>query len=308
MKHVLIVGNGLIGQELARQLTELGITSTFFTSKDDRHTFASQIQATDVVFIAISTKDRGEAALGYVMEATTLGHPVVTCEKGALAYHFHTLRRSLPKLGFNAVVGGGCGMLNLLHNATDPINHLFAVVNGTLNFLFSKFNPEIGIDVVLAEAKALGLCEPGADTIEQVMKFELIDILRKMTILSNVVIMDEHATPITPDTFTYSHIDDYDIPDLLKSGKRFVVSMARKKSRPPQPGIWARIDGWVIQGGFVEQKDHDFREFPFPYEANNALQCWFGEDAMSMVIGPGAGSAPTARAMIRDARRLLRNK
>lgn len=309
MKNVLIVGNGLIGQELARQLKQKGVSSTFFTSKDDRHLFAQKAKGADIIFITISTKDRGQIALGYILEALNLGHLVVTCEKGALAYNFSTLQEYIPRLGFNAVVGGGSGLLELLRDPVDPITQLYAVINGTLNFLFSTYDPNLGIETALAEAKKLGLCEPGANSLERVVKQELTDILRKMTVLSCFVI-SEHTTPITPDTFVYSHIDDYDIPTLLKSGKRFIVSMTKKRGKPLHPGISARIDGWVIQGGFMDQSD--IPSFPFPYRANNAMQCYFGENkSMGMISGPGAGAIPTAKAMIRDAYRLLtenRNK
>lgn len=302
MKNVLIVGNGLIGKELAKQLGEKGISSTFFTSRDDRHLFAQKAKGADVIFITISTRDRGQIALGYILEALNLGHPVVTCEKGALAYNFSTLREYIPRLGFNAVVGGGSGILKLLRDPVDSVTQLYAVINGTLNFLFSTFDPKVGIEPVLTEAKRLGLCEPGAGSLEKVVKQELTDVLRKMTVLSCFVI-NEHATPITPDTFVYSHIDDYDIPALLKSGKRFVVSMTKKRGRPLNPGISARIDGWVIQGGFIDPSE--IPSFPFPFGANNLMQCYFGENkSMGMISGPGAGAEPTAKAMIEDAYRL----
>jgi homoserine dehydrogenase len=307
MKRALIVGKGLIGKELQKQLEGIGVTSTFFTSKNPRHTFSEKAQQADVVFIAISTKDRGQIALAYIIEAIALKRPVVTCEKGALAYNFQALRDSLPKIGFNAAIGGGCGMLDMLRGKTDKVVLLHAVLNGTLNHLFSTHDPTIGIEASLANAQTLGLCEPGGGSnITRVVKRELTDILWKMTLLTNVLLIDAHTAPITPESFTYSHIDDYDIPALLASGKRFVVSILKKRIRPPQPGISALIDGLVIHGGFVHQKEIPF--FPFPYGAGNLLRCEFSNNTMEMIGGIGAGATPTARRMIEDAKILIKNR
>ncbi len=305
MKRALIVGNGHIGVELEKQLTDIGVHNTFFTSYNHRHTFAKKAQAADIVFITISTRDRGQTALGYIIETLALNRPVVTCEKGALAYNFHALRESLSKIGFNASFGGGCGMLDMLRGKTDKVLILHAVLNGTLNYLFSTFDPKMGIDMSLTNTTAKGLCKTSHDNdISKVIKLELTDILLKITILTNILLIDAHTAPITPESFTYSHIDDYDIPALLSSKKQFVVSILKRRIRPPQPGISARIDGLIIHGGFVHQSEIPF--FPFPFGINNALRCEFNNNSMEMISGPGAGATHTARQMIRDAQNLFK--
>lgn len=303
MKHALIVGNGNIGTELEKQLKEIGVISTFFTSHNHRYTFAKKAQAADIVFITISTRDRGQIALGYIIETLALNRPVVTCENGALAYNFQALRESLSKIGFNAAFGGGCGMLDMLRNKTDKILILHAVLNGTLNYLFSTFDPKMGIDVSLNNARAKGLCKTSHENdISKVIKLELTDVLLKITILTNILLIDAHTAPITPESFTYSHIDDYDIPTLFSSRKQFVVSILKRRIRPPQPGISARIDGLIIHGGFVHQSEIPF--FPFPYGANNALRCEFNNNSMGMISGPGTSAIYIARQMIKDGQNL----
>src|SRR3989344_7683683 len=89
----------------------------------------------DIMFLAIPTVNRGEAARDYIQDCVNMGIPIVTCEKGALAYHAKVLDPSLNLIGFTAAVGGGTQLLRYVRDRrlNKRKVKIHAVLNGTLN-------------------------------------------------------------------------------------------------------------------------------------------------------------------------------
>ena len=91
--NALIVGKGRIGYAVAREWESRGGKASFFTSKDDRSQFVKRAESNDIVFLAIPTRDNGEIALEYINDSVVEARkPIVTCEKGAFAYHFKQIK------------------------------------------------------------------------------------------------------------------------------------------------------------------------------------------------------------------------
>jgi len=156
----LIVGKGGIGRELARQLVPLGWPIVFSEVRNEMSYFAKEVEQADIVFVCISTKDKGEAALQYITYALAAGKYVVTAEKGALAYHFETLKPYLSKIGFTATVGGGSELLDMFSSLGAPRpKKINGFVNGTVNFLSWGLSQEMEPKDVLAAAFEKGLPE-----------------------------------------------------------------------------------------------------------------------------------------------------
>jgi homoserine dehydrogenase len=187
MKTLIVGGNGHVGQALSKQLIKLGHSVSLFGSRDNRLTFTDRVSRADVVFMTIPTCDTGEIALGYHLEALVAGKSMITCEKGALAYHYGKLKLylDLGKIGYTATVGGGSGILSLFLFPHLHLKQIVGVVNGTLNFLFSECARGKDPYQVLAHASRLGLCEPGQSSLAGVVNGEIQDMVLKLVNLVN---------------------------------------------------------------------------------------------------------------------------
>ncbi len=292
MKKAIIIGNGSIGSEVGRQIMELGWEVVAVVERGDEWESLSA----DVVFLAIPT-DNGESALKYIEHFVKRDIPVVTCEKGALAHHFDKLAPHLHMVGFNATVGGGTRILSYLRSRNpEKIDSVLGVLNGTLNFIFSKLD-EISAAEVLKEVLEKKYAEPGANTFEEIIKGELGDLHKKGIILANF-------SGLVKDVFTPSKDFVISKDVLVKALEnpriyRFIFSM----SRIPLDiiGVVYESEGWHVQMGLCDVSNFGI---DLPKGVNNALYIKEGESTYT-IIGPGAGPIPTALAMIADAKELL---
>ena len=99
--NVGIIGTGNIANHLSERLGNLGIKTSYMLGSAEANTHKKLLHKylPYAVFLAISTKDKGEAAKSYIGECLSFGVPVITCEKGALAYFGQQLRKQLALIG-----------------------------------------------------------------------------------------------------------------------------------------------------------------------------------------------------------------
>lgn len=298
MKFIIVGGLGLVGQATHRQLQLRGCQIESFTSRDDRRTFRSRLAGVDGVFLAISTRDSGEVALEYIADTLNEGVPVVTAEKGSLAYHFDVLRHSLDRIGFSATVGGGSGMLELLRHPHRPFVRLRGVVNGTCNYLFAEEGDPL---VILKRAQALGLCEPGASGLAETVNAEIKDIILKLCILFNLSgVWDECLVP--GDLGEVLFAEEEIIRLILTRRYKLVVEISPYVPRREPLGVHGRKGPWSIRAEFVDTGSVDFRS---PKGAENILVTTDCAENVSTAFGLGAGPNPTASAMVSDMLRMV---
>ncbi len=314
MKKILIVGAGGIGQHLFDRLKSQGFHG-WMTTQRDRQVFKRSWLKTkkpDAVFVAISTPDwdKGRAAEYYILSCVEAGIPVITCEKGALAYHADVLKPHLGKIGFSATVGGGTRMLKYVqgkHLANRQVK-ISAVINGTLNFIFSQMSCGTTLDESCRQAIQLGYAEPGADDPISLINGELRDVLMKTCVFFNTVLATDEI--ITPDYFGKFELTTDDLESLNQVGKdyRLIVSF----SNHPKPQVSQTFgeefslhshDGWHITGGF-RQISHTPQLYSWlPGGVGNAVNIVDGELGSGgeyTLSGPGAGREPTTSAMLAD--------
>jgi homoserine dehydrogenase len=304
--NVLIVGNGQMGQAVARVGSFRGHKSSFFTSRDERSQFLARAAENDVVCIAISTHDTGEAALGYILDAMRAGKPVALCEKGSLAYHFDEIRPYLGRIGYTAAAGGASGMLSLFSFPHLGLERIIGIVNGSLNFEFSECARNKDPYQVYSYIQRLGLCEPEkGSSLSGFVNGEVRDIVLKASIIFN-------RSGISDETLSASEFgeiclfEDEVLRQLARKSMRFVVSIAKK----PNPAIddhlydclRVRKGEWHIEIGLAHMSLLPF--CPFPERQQNALVI---EDyaGSTQITGIGAGPIPTAATMIMDAQNLV---
>jgi len=304
MKTLIVGGNGHVGQALSWQLSRLGHSVSLFGSRDSRTTYLAHVAESDVVFIAIPTRDKGEIALGYILEALNKGKPVITCEKGALAYHYEKLKPYLSQIGYMATVGGGSGMLSLLSSPQIQLKRIVGVVNGTLNFMFSEYARIKDTKKLLAEVGQLGLCEPGQLDLGSVCNAEIHDMILKLVNVFNLSGVSDKVLHVSELGSLYLCESEI-LYQLKKQTRRFVISISKERSLSTDSlydclHVWK--DGWCAEIGIVEVTSQPFKMLPRFEENTLLIEDYAG---VTQIMGKGAGAIPTAGAMISDMSKVL---
>lgn len=329
-KRIGIIGFGKIGKHLYQQARQMGWNVVFvFTSKyvyfDGRGEISEQpkdslvnwqkyCENVDVVFLAIPTSDSGFTAQKYISFLAKRNIPIITCEKGALANYFSRLKLLLPKIGYGATVGGGSGMIYFLQQRFfSGMQEVHAILNGTLNYIFTDLAMGNPLGHIIEEVKMLGYAEPGKNNpIQLILNEACLDATKKAAILFNLCF----GSPVPLRARDIAVIlDEEMVKDAIvqAADRRFVVSFYKADIFRPDtnniPAFCHVIDRWVIKGGFVRMDNPLIARLchATPWVNNGILTVEgnAGADGVYVSAGPGAGASPTTAAMIRDAERLL---
>ncbi|SCH72332.1 MULTISPECIES: homoserine dehydrogenase [unclassified Romboutsia] len=127
-------------------------------------------------------------SLEYIKRALECKINVVTANKDLLAEYGDELVRLAKEnnvtIKFEASVGGGIPVLKPLIESLEGncINSIYAILNGTTNFILSKmYNENLSYDVALKQAQDLGFAESNPES--DVLGY---DAARKLSILSTL--------------------------------------------------------------------------------------------------------------------------
>jgi homoserine dehydrogenase len=237
-----------------------------------------------------------EPARGYLLEAIERGKHVVTANKALLAAHgdelFAAAERRGVDLYYEASVGGGVPIIRALREglASDRIDQLIAIVNGTSNFLLTAMTDEgRRFDEVLKEAQEKGYAEadPGLDV-------DGWDAAHKLCVL-------------VPLCFgTRIHINQVLVEGLrgiepidLKYAERFgYVIKPLVIAKDHGDSVEARVHPTLIPRRFMLASVNGV--YNAVYVSSYAL-------GQSMYYGRGAGMMPTAVAVVSDVIEVSRN-
>ena len=307
----LIVGNGKVGRALSRVLSANGWEYSFFTGRTVNADFLQEAKLADVIFLAMTTKGRGEEAIRYILACVELNKIVIPAEKAAMAYHYEIIRPYLRKnIGFATTVGGSSNPLSLFEGR-DPasIQSVIGIVNGSLNFL-SWFiqTGKGGIDDALRVAFEKELLDSSSTSLHQIVDAEISDALKKAVIICKRAGI---GADISPELFSYWRLSDDEYLRLLsrKEQTRFVVSIERKDKRVmPQNGFDLYVRPWHIQGRFLDNASEAMRGLDTYAEENCLIVNSSLNDGWESVSGIGAGSKITAEAMFAEALAYISNK
>jgi homoserine dehydrogenase len=231
-----------------------------------------------------------------VLTAIAAGRHVVTANKALLAAHGSEIFAAAAARGvdvyYEAAVCGGVPIIRVLREglASDRVEHLLGIVNGTSNFVLSTM-AETGRTFadVLAEAQALGYAE--ADPSLDVGGDDAADKLAILVGLCFATTMDgsrihrEGITEIDPIDFEYAERFGYVIKPLAICRDHGTAIEARVHPALV-PANWLLAD---VSG------------------AKNALYVHSYALGPSMYYGAGAGMLPTAMAVVSDAIEICRN-
>ncbi|MFJ5964677.1 homoserine dehydrogenase [Bacillus sp. NPDC093026] len=232
----------------------------------------------------------------YLIDALNEKKHVITANKDLMALYgtelSHVAKENGCDLYYEASVAGGIPILRTLEEglASDRITKMMGIVNGTTNFILTKMNVEkSAYEDVLKEAQDLGFAEadPTADV-------EGLDAARKMAILArlgfsmNVELEDVKVKGI-------SAISDED----MNFSKRFGYTMKLI-------GI-AQRDGDKVEVSVQPTLLPDHHPLSSVNNEFNAVYVYGSAVGETMFYGPGAGSLPTATAVVSDLMAVMKN-
>jgi homoserine dehydrogenase len=224
-----------------------------------------------------------------VLKAIENGKHVVTANKALIAMHgneiFEAAQQKGVMVAFEAAVAGGIPIIKAVREglAANRIEWIAGIINGTGNFILTEMRDK-GREFadVLKEAQALGYAEA-----DPTFDVEGIDAAHKLTILGSIAFgiplqfektYTEGITKIEPQDVEYADQFGYRIKHLGIARKTEAgIEMRVHPTMIPQRRLIANVDGVM-----------------------NAVLVKGDAVGPTLYYGAGAGSEPTASAVVAD--------
>jgi homoserine dehydrogenase len=228
-------------------------------------------------------------ARALVMEAIAAGKHVVTANKALLAVHGTEIFEAAQKRGvmvaFEAAVAGGIPIIKALREglSANRIQWVAGIINGTTNFILSEMRDKgLDFDVVLKEAQRLGYAEA-----DPTFDIEGVDAAHKATLMSAIAF----GIPVQ---FDKAYVEG--ITKLSGADIRYAEQLGY---RIKLLGIAKRAEGGIelrVHPSLIPAK----RLIANVEGAMNAVVVQGDAVGTTLYYGKGAGSEPTASAVIAD--------
>ncbi len=317
MINIAILGFGVVGsgvaevisrnsKELAERLDgeELNIKHILDLREFPDHPLGDRVTSDfnkiledEDVFLVVETMGGSHPAYEFSKQALLAGKSVVTSNKEVVANFGAELleiaRQNNIGYLFEASVGGGIPIIRPMWQclAANKINSVAGILNGTCNYILTKMEKEkTDFATALAQAQELGYAErnPAADV-------EGTDTCRKISILTSLAfgkhvrpekVLCEGITKITYDDISYARRNGFAIKLLgisKKADDGKVYALTAPHFVPETNSISGVNDvynGILVEGNVVQ----------------DVLFC-----------GRGAGSLPTASAVMADVLDVIRD-
>jgi homoserine dehydrogenase len=224
-----------------------------------------------------------------VLEAIAAGKHVVTANKALLAVHgteiFAAAQAKGVMVAFEAAVAGGIPIIKALREGltANSIQWIAGIINGTTNFILSEMRDK-GMDfaVALKEAQRLGYAEA-----DPTFDIEGVDAAHKVTLMSAIAF----GIPVQ---FDKAHVEG-----ITKLAAQDIKYAEQLGYRIKLLGITRRAAGGIelrVHPALVPAK----RLLANVEGAMNAVVVHGDAVGTTLYYGKGAGSEPTASAVIAD--------
>ena len=230
-----------------------------------------------------------QPAADYMERALRAGKSVVTANKMALALHWQALQQAAEESGsglyYEASVGGAMPIIRMLQHSlqANHITRLTAIINGTTNYLLTRMTEEkLDFAPVLADAQRLGLAEP-----DPTADVEGEDASYKLSILSSLA-FHAHIPVSAIQREGMTHITQVDIQCARDMG--YMIKLVAAASRDDEV-----VDAYVSP--VLVPVSHPLASVKGAFNAVYLHGHAFDD---MMIYGRGAGSAPTASAIVSD--------
>lgn len=224
-----------------------------------------------------------------MLEAIAAGKHVVTANKALLAVHgteiFEAASRKGVMVAFEAAVAGGIPIIKALREGltANRIEWVAGIINGTTNYILSEMRDKgLAFDVALKEAQRLGYAEA-----DPTFDIEGIDAAHKAAIMSAIAF----GTPVQFDKAYVegiTRLEPIDIRYAEQLGYRIkLLGMTRRRD----DGVELRVHPTLVPAQ---------RLIANVEGAMNAVVVHGDAVGTTLYYGKGAGSEPTASAVIAD--------
>lgn len=224
-----------------------------------------------------------------VLAAIENGKHVVTANKALIALHgneiFAAAKTKGVKVAYEASVAGGIPVIKAIREglAANQIDWLVGIINGTGNFILTEMRDKgRPFDEVLKEAQELGYAEA-----DPTFDVEGIDAAHKLTILASIAFgipldfektYTEGISKVSTDDVEYAKELGYEIKHLGIARKTDTgIELRVHPTLVPEKQLIANVNGVM-----------------------NAVMVMADAVGPTMYYGAGAGSEPTASAVVAD--------
>ncbi len=230
-----------------------------------------------------------EPARILVLQAIANGKHIVTANKALIAIHGNEIFKAAQESGvmvtFEAAVAAGVPIIKAIREglSANRIEWLAGIINGTGNFILTEMRDKgRQFEDVLKEAQALGYAES-----DPTFDVEGIDAAHKLTILASIAfgiplqfdsVYVEGISKISTDDVKYAEELGYRIKHLGVARKKLSgVELRVHPTLIPERRLIANVNG--VMNAVVVKSD---------------------AVGSTLYYGPGAGSEPTASAVVAD--------
>ncbi|WP_107995947.1 homoserine dehydrogenase [Trichococcus paludicola] len=292
--------NQVVGQEVVIKTVldrDIDKCKTFFSEAVHCTDNFDEILNDEEISIIVELIGYVPVAKDYISKALAAGKHVVSANKDLVALHGKELV-TLAKANkcdflYEAAVAGGVPILRAITEsfASDNIQKVMGIVNGTTNFMMTKMDKEgYSYDEALALAQELGFAEknPTSDV-------DGLDAARKMVILARLAF---GTNDVTLDDVAVTGIRNVSINDIkLANRLGYKIKLI---------GTAEKIDDSVnVEVGpvFVPESH------PLASVNNEMNAVFVAGEALgeTMFYGAGAGELPTATAVVSDVMNIAKN-
>ena len=224
-----------------------------------------------------------------VLEAIAAGKHVVTANKALLAVHGTEIFAAASARGvmvaFEAAVAGGIPIIKALREGltANRIEWAAGIINGTTNFILSEMRDKgLDFDVALKEAQRLGYAEA-----DPTFDIEGVDAAHKATLMSAIAF----GIPVQFDKAYIEGITQLSAADIKYAEQLgYRIKLLGITKRTPK-GVELRVHPSLVPAK---------RLIANVEGAMNAVMVQGDAVGTTLYYGKGAGSEPTASAVIAD--------
>jgi homoserine dehydrogenase len=249
---------------------------------------SSEILNDKDINLVVELINDSDQALFIVKEALSKGKHVVSANKKLIAEHLEELlvlaKKHRVSFLYEASVGGSIPIIRNLEEYynNDSLSSIQGIVNGTTNYILTQANYGVPYAEALSKAQELGFAE-----LDPTLDVDGFDSKYKLTLL----IKHAFGTTVDPsDLFNYGirQVKEKDVAYAAEKGLRIKLFARAEK-------IGNQIAGFVAPH-FI-QPSHP--AFQVDHEFNAVIVEGLFSDKQ-LFLGKGAGSFPTASAVLSD--------
>jgi aspartokinase/homoserine dehydrogenase 1 len=314
VKNVYIIGTGLVGSSLLKQIKNINDESKFsiigtINSRHMTHIKYGDVTSDIDIFINNILTDNLNNKVVVDCTASDIIHTyyekllinhiaVVTPNKrgNTQSYSLYKRLTSFSLYKYETTVGAGLPIISTLHNlllSGDEILEIEGVLSGTLSYIFTEYNntDKTFVDIV-KQAQELGYTEPNP-----LDDLSGVDVMRKILILARIIgipleLDNVHNISFLTDECNNSAtlVDFYD-----SLGK---INLERKQNKQIRHVASLKNNQAVVEIKYLE-KDHPFSNLQ---GSDNMIIITTKRYFKNPIIiqGPGAGAEVTSAGVLSD--------